>query len=182
MKEDLAISKNTILALQEENRQLKHQQQRLENERSYLVENQTVEQATPTATSKPNLFSGSSSDTEVDAATAVAAAAQSQSAVGAPALDSVEGSLSVPDLSKKLLEERSSKERLESELQTQKRLKDEMDTAMKLMEKDVHEKQDTIISLRSQLDDIKMINLEMYKKLQVNDWNIIDNRFAKTNF
>lgn len=39
--------------------------------------------------------------------------------------------------------------------------------AMKLLEKDIHEKQDTIISLRRQLEDIKQINLEMYKKLQV---------------
>ena len=39
--------------------------------------------------------------------------------------------------------------------------------AMKLLEKDVHEKQDTIISLRDQLEDIKNINLEMYTKLQV---------------
>lgn len=42
-----------------------------------------------------------------------------------------------------------------------------MEVAMKLLEKDIHEKQDTIISLRRQLDDIKLINLEMYKKLQV---------------
>ena len=42
-----------------------------------------------------------------------------------------------------------------------------MEQAMQLMEKDVHEKQDTVISLRKQLDDIKSINLEMYKKLQV---------------
>jgi len=38
---------------------------------------------------------------------------------------------------------------------------------MKLLEKDIHEKQDTIISLRRQLDEIKVINLEMYRKLQV---------------
>lgn len=38
---------------------------------------------------------------------------------------------------------------------------------MKLLEKDIHEKQDTIISLRKQLEDIKTINLEMYRKLQV---------------
>lgn len=44
-----------------------------------------------------------------------------------------------------------------------------MEVAMKLLEKDIHEKQDTIISLRRQLDDIKLINLEMYKKLQVSD-------------
>lgn len=44
-------------------------------------------------------------------------------------------------------------------------MKAEMEMAMKLLEKDVHEKQDTIISLRSQLEDIKGINLEMYTKL-----------------
>lgn len=47
-------------------------------------------------------------------------------------------------------------------------IKAETEMAMKLLEKDIHEKQDTIISLRRQLEDIKMINLEMYKKLQVN--------------
>lgn len=46
-------------------------------------------------------------------------------------------------------------------------MKSEMEVAMKLLEKDIHEKQDTIISLRRQLEDIKLINLEMYKKLQV---------------
>lgn len=46
-------------------------------------------------------------------------------------------------------------------------MKAEMEVAMKLLEKDIHEKQDTIVSLRRQLDDIKLINLEMYKKLQV---------------
>lgn len=38
---------------------------------------------------------------------------------------------------------------------------------MKLLEKDIREKQDTIVTLRKQLEDIKLINLEMYKKLQV---------------
>lgn len=40
--------------------------------------------------------------------------------------------------------------------------------ARKLLEKDLHEKEDTIESLRSQLDDIKQINMEMYTKLHVN--------------
>lgn len=47
-------------------------------------------------------------------------------------------------------------------------MKAETEMAMKLLEKDIHEKQDTIISLRRQLDDIKQINLDMYRKLQVN--------------
>lgn len=42
-----------------------------------------------------------------------------------------------------------------------------MEVAMKFLEKDIHEKQDIIVSLRKQLEDIKIINLEMYKKLQV---------------
>lgn len=46
-------------------------------------------------------------------------------------------------------------------------LKAEMEVAMKLLEKESREKQDNIVSLRKQLYDIKMINLEMYKKLQV---------------
>ena len=46
-------------------------------------------------------------------------------------------------------------------------MKAEMEMAMKLLEKDVHQKQDTIIGLRDQLEDIKSINLEMYTKLQV---------------
>lgn len=46
-------------------------------------------------------------------------------------------------------------------------LKAEMEVAMKLLEKESREKQDNIVSLRKQLDDIKIINLEMYKKLQV---------------
>ena len=46
-------------------------------------------------------------------------------------------------------------------------MKAEMEMAMKLLEKDVHEKQDTIVSLRNQLEEIKDINLELYTKLQV---------------
>jgi len=51
----------------------------------------------------------------------------------------------------------------------------ETEVALKLLEKDVHEKQDTIISLRKQLEDIKMINLEMYRKLQVTFFQIYCN-------
>lgn len=38
---------------------------------------------------------------------------------------------------------------------------------MKLLEKDIHEKQDTIIALRKQLEDVKSLNLGMHQKLQV---------------
>ena len=49
--------------------------------------------------------------------------------------------------------------------------------AMKLLEKDIHEKQDTIVTLRDQLEDIKHINLELYTKLQV---RILTFNFAYT--
>lgn len=62
---------------------------------------------------------------------------------------------------------------LEKELKLQIALKAESDMAMKLLEKDIHEKQDTIVSLRLQLDEIKQINLEMYRKLQVGRYSKI---------
>ncbi|KAL1465864.1 hypothetical protein WDU94_005394 [Cyamophila willieti] len=67
---------------------------------------------------------------------------------------------------KALADERKQRQDLERELHLQVGLKAEMEVAMKLLERDVHQKQDTIIELRRQLEDIKMINLEMYKKLQ----------------
>lgn len=63
--------------------------------------------------------------------------------------------------------EKKKSSELEKELKLQVALKAESDMAMKLLEKDIHEKQDTIVSLRLQLDEIKQINLEMYRKLQV---------------
>ena len=65
----------------------------------------------------------------------------------------------------KLQQLKESNQELEKELILEVQMKAEMEMAMKLLEKDVHEKQDTIISLRSQLEDIKTINLEMYTKL-----------------
>nr|CAG4646952.1 EOG090X043H [Megafenestra aurita] len=65
-----------------------------------------------------------------------------------------------------LAEEKNSRLDLEKELELQMNMRAETEVALKLLEKDIHEKQDTIISLRKQLDDIKIINLEMYRKLQ----------------
>ncbi|XP_078660476.1 RUN and FYVE domain-containing protein 2-like isoform X7 [Branchiostoma floridae x Branchiostoma belcheri] len=55
---------------------------------------------------------------------------------------------------------------VEKELELQISMKQEMEMAMKLLEKDIHEKQDMIVGLRKQLDDIKAINIDMYKKFQ----------------
>uniref|UniRef100_A0A182T9J7 Uncharacterized protein n=1 Tax=Anopheles maculatus TaxID=74869 RepID=A0A182T9J7_9DIPT len=65
-----------------------------------------------------------------------------------------------------LAEERKKRQEIEKELDLQVALKAETEMAMKLLEKDIHEKQDTIVSLRRQLEDIKSINLDMYRKLQ----------------
>lgn len=56
---------------------------------------------------------------------------------------------------------------LEKELQLQMGLKQEMEVAMKLLEKDIHEKQDTLAALRQQLDQVKSLNLQMFNKAQV---------------
>lgn len=64
---------------------------------------------------------------------------------------------------------------VERELELQISMKTEMEMALRLLEKDIHEKQDNIISMRKQLEDIKTLNLEMYKKLQVRHRLTVDN-------
>uniref|UniRef100_A0A671QX69 RUN domain-containing protein n=1 Tax=Sinocyclocheilus anshuiensis TaxID=1608454 RepID=A0A671QX69_9TELE len=61
---------------------------------------------------------------------------------------------------------------VENELVVQVSMKQEMEMAMKLLEKDIHEKQDTLIGLRHQLDEVKAINVEMYQKMQSSDDNM----------
>lgn len=38
---------------------------------------------------------------------------------------------------------------------------------MRLLEKDVHDKQDTLMSLRKQLEDVKKINIDINEKNKV---------------
>uniref|UniRef100_T1IKM3 RUN and FYVE domain-containing protein 2 n=1 Tax=Strigamia maritima TaxID=126957 RepID=T1IKM3_STRMM len=124
MKEDLAIAKNHILQLSDENERLKQQL-------SFIFsrhENKTEE------------GNGDSPRINLDAM--------------------------YNEMSKKLLEETQCRLELEKDMQQQNAMYLEMETAMKLLEKDIHEKQDTVVTLRRQLDDIKLINLEMFKKLQ----------------
>lgn len=130
MKEDLAIAKNNILALMEENANLKA-------ELSDSVHHERTDE-------------GSSGGNSNGSSTAAA----------------VTSGKETDSLQQQLENEQKLRQEAEKELQLQVSLKAEMEVAMKLLEKDIHEKQDTIISLRRQLDDIKLINLEMYKKLQ----------------
>lgn len=120
MKEDLAIARNSVLALQAENAALRK------------------------AAADPNSTGLLTHSEHLHAA------------------DKVD-----PEMAEALAEERKKRAELERELDLQNQIKQETDTAMKLLEKDIHEKQDTIVSLRRQLEDIKQINLDMYRKLQV---------------
>ncbi|XP_041449464.1 protein RUFY3 isoform X5 [Drosophila obscura] len=122
MKEDLAIARNSLLALQAENQAMRQSSQTQQQQQQQKDSDNS---------------SGSGSDKEKSEA-----------------------------VSTDLSEERRKNGELEKELKLQVSLKAESDMAMKLLEKDIHEKQDTIVSLRRQLDDIKQINLEMYRKLQ----------------
>ena len=71
--------------------------------------------------------------------------------------------------SKKLEEETRERKEQSIMLEEQRAMNREKEVAMQLMEKDIHDKQDTLISLRKQLEDIKKINLEMHDKWQNSD-------------
>uniref|UniRef100_A0A8C4Y2I4 RUN and FYVE domain containing 2 n=1 Tax=Gopherus evgoodei TaxID=1825980 RepID=A0A8C4Y2I4_9SAUR len=73
------------------------------------------------------------------------------------------------DARRQLREESQLRQDIENELMVQVSMKHEIELAMKLLEKDIHEKQDTLIGLRQQLDEVKAINIEMYQKLQVKE-------------
>ncbi|CAH1129107.1 unnamed protein product [Ceutorhynchus assimilis] len=128
MKEDLAIAKNNLLTLYDENRQLKEECGK-DPASGYQM-----------SASGINVINSNSDKTFSTGET--------------------------EELRQRLDEERKLRQEADHELEIQMCLKAEMEVAMKLLEKDIHEKQDTIISLRRQLDDIKLINLEMYRKLQ----------------
>ncbi|XP_062044531.1 RUN and FYVE domain-containing protein 1 [Lepus europaeus] len=70
------------------------------------------------------------------------------------------------DVWKQLKEEKRIRLELEKELELQIGMKTEMEIAMKLLEKDTHEKQDTLVALRQQLEEVKAINLQMFHKVQ----------------
>ncbi|CAG2211134.1 RUN and FYVE domain-containing protein 2,Protein RUFY3,RUN and FYVE domain-containing protein 1 [Mytilus edulis] len=133
MKEDLALSKNNFLAIQEENEQLKSDRENISEEHTKQIE-------------------AAKQDIEVERET------YQTSRTG---LDSMYG-----DLKSKLEEETKMRLDVEKELELQIGMKQEMEMALRILEKDIHEKQDTMISLRKQLEEIKAINLEMYQKLQ----------------
>lgn len=60
-----------------------------------------------------------------------------------------------------------SNQELQKELELQIGMKQEMEVAMKLLEKNTHEKQDSLAALRQQLDQVKNLNIQMFNKAQV---------------
>lgn len=67
---------------------------------------------------------------------------------------------------KQLREESQLRLEVENELELQISMKQEMEMAMRLLEKDVHEKQDALVSLREQLQEVKDINMDISHKAQ----------------
>uniref|UniRef100_A0A8C1UNN7 RUN and FYVE domain containing 2 n=1 Tax=Cyprinus carpio TaxID=7962 RepID=A0A8C1UNN7_CYPCA len=135
----LAIAKNNIIKLQEENHQL-----RTENSVILMKAQQRLE------------IADGDLNCELDT--------YKQSRQG---LDEMYN-----EARRQLKEECQLRQDVENELVVHVSMKQEMEMAMKLLEKDIHEKQDTLIGLRHQLDEVKAINVEMYQKMQSSDDNM----------
>uniref|UniRef100_A0A2K6TLQ8 RUN and FYVE domain containing 2 n=1 Tax=Saimiri boliviensis boliviensis TaxID=39432 RepID=A0A2K6TLQ8_SAIBB len=132
-KNYLAIAKNNIIKLQEENHQL-----RSENKLILMKTQQHLEV------------------TKVDVETELQTYKHSRQG-----LDEMYN-----EARRQLRDESQLRQDVENELAVQVSMKHEIELAMKLLEKDIHEKQDTLIGLRQQLEEVKAINIEMYQKLQ----------------
>ncbi|XP_058697677.1 RUN and FYVE domain-containing protein 2 isoform X4 [Poecile atricapillus] len=134
--EELAIAKNNIIKLQEENHQLRSENTLILMKTQHHLEAAKV-------------------DVEAELQT------YKHSRQG---LDEMYN-----EARRQLREEAQLRQDMENELVVQVSMKHEIELAMKLLEKDIHEKQDTLIGLRQQLDEVKAINVEMYQKLQVSE-------------
>uniref|UniRef100_A0A2K5RUY1 RUN domain-containing protein n=1 Tax=Cebus imitator TaxID=2715852 RepID=A0A2K5RUY1_CEBIM len=134
--EELAIAKNNIIKLQEENHQL-----RSENKLILMKTQQHLEV------------------TKVDVETELQTCKHS-----CQGLDEMYN-----EARRQLRDESQLRQNVANELAVQVSMKHEIELAMKLLEKDIHEKQDTLIGLRQQLEEVKAINIEMYQKLQASE-------------
>ncbi|XP_046366555.1 RUN and FYVE domain-containing protein 2-like isoform X2 [Haliotis rufescens] len=133
MKEDLAIAKNSILTIQEENDLLRR-------ERDFVTEGLQKQ------------MEATKQDIDVERET------YQTNRAGLESL--------YTGVKHQLEGETEMRLDVERELELQIGMKTEMELAMRLLERDIHEKQDSIVTLRHQLDEIKSINQEMYHKLQ----------------
>ncbi|OXB74722.1 UNVERIFIED_CONTAM: hypothetical protein H355_001554, partial [Colinus virginianus] len=138
--EELAIAKNNIIKLQEENHQLRSENTLILMKTQHHLE---LEESV----------------TKVDVEAELQTYKHSRQG-----LDEMYN-----EARRQLREESQLRQDMENELVVQVSMKHEIELAMKLLEKDIHEKQDTLIGLRQQLDEVKAINMEMYQKLQVSE-------------
>ncbi|KAG8198945.1 hypothetical protein JTE90_015150 [Oedothorax gibbosus] len=150
MKEDLAISKNQVLALQDENAELKKICDKLTAENKKKLDEWRADMSAELETYQTTQVGLDSMYTDIRN--------QLQDEV---AKKKVLNTWNDPML--------NSLQELEVECELQRTLRDEAEVAMKLLEKDIHEKQDSILSMRRQLEDIKAINLQLYNKLQTSE-------------
>lgn len=159
MKEELTLTKQALSKAQEENALLKG----MVRNRNDALEQKLVTQSQSLWLAIAGNGSGSQ---EMEAIIP----SSNRSSMHSAAEDAI------AEVKLQLAEEKNRRLDLEKELELQTSMRAETEVALKLLEKDIHEKQDTIISLRKQIEDIKIINLEMYRKLQVSYLSL--NRFV----
>ncbi|XP_070689462.1 protein RUFY3 [Pempheris klunzingeri] len=80
--------------------------------------------------------------------------------------DSAADGQSLGETRKQLKEETLLRLDVEKELEVQIGMKQEMELSMKMLEKDICEKQDALVELRQQLDDLRAINQQLGHKAQ----------------
>ncbi|XP_045139971.1 protein RUFY3 isoform X4 [Echinops telfairi] len=89
-----------------------------------------------------------------------------------PKQDKTSEGQALSDARKHLKEETQLRLDVEKELEMQIGMRQEMEMAMKMLEKDVCEKQDALVSLRQQLDDLRALKHELAFKLQSSDLGV----------
>uniref|UniRef100_A0A671ULR2 RUN and FYVE domain containing 3 n=1 Tax=Sparus aurata TaxID=8175 RepID=A0A671ULR2_SPAAU len=83
--------------------------------------------------------------------------------------DSAPNGQALGETRKQLKEETLLRLDVEKELEVQIGMKQEMELSMKMLEKDICEKQDALVELRAQLDDMRVINQQLSHKSQCAD-------------
>uniref|UniRef100_H2UQS9 RUN and FYVE domain containing 3 n=1 Tax=Takifugu rubripes TaxID=31033 RepID=H2UQS9_TAKRU len=83
--------------------------------------------------------------------------------------DSASDGQALGETRKQLKEETLLRLDVEKELEVQIGMKQEMEMSMKMLEKDVCEKQDALVELRQQLEDLRAINQQLLHKTQSSD-------------
>ncbi|XP_014384974.1 PREDICTED: protein RUFY3 isoform X2 [Myotis brandtii] len=90
----------------------------------------------------------------------------------APKQDRTSEGQALSEARKHLKEETQLRLDVEKELEIQISMRQEMELAMKMLEKDVCEKQDALVCLRQQLDDLRALKHELAFKLQSSDLGV----------